>query len=228
MTLLLLVSLELHHVVHDGCIIINEEAFLGHTQNKREKMLIISSGASKHPCRRPCSTSNLSEHSPSSNRTHACTPSWNRRKTASILGGAPKRAKTAHRTAGPQSHKLWRDLDNTHRLHAQERVPFCRASSCRRRTTNEHHANRLALVQNVSLAEKSLPSKPNNRRTLMGIYVCALRVPPPRTHFYFPASSGQAVVTGVVPSSPRFFCLRFLSRIEISNPTARRFFVECC
>ena len=42
------------------------------------------------------------------------------------------------------------------------------------------------------------------------------------THFiYFPAS-GQAVVTGVVPSSPRF-CLQFLLRIGFSNLTARRF-----
>ena len=48
-------------------------------------------------------------------------------------------------------------------------------------------------------------------------------------HFYFPASSysGQAVVTGVVPSSPGS-CLQLLPRIGFSNPTARRFFIECC
>ena len=40
------------------------------------------------------------------------------------------------------------------------------------------------------------------------------------THIYFLAS-GQAVVTGVVPSSP-YSCLQFLSRIGFSNPTARR------
>ena len=58
-------------------------------------------------------------------------------------------------------------------------------------------------------------------------------------HFYFPAlrtrrrfypqrSSGQAVVTGVVPSPPRYVpsCL---SRIGLSIPTARRFSPnECC
>ena len=41
------------------------------------------------------------------------------------------------------------------------------------------------------------------------------------THIYFPAS-GQAVVTGVVPSSPRFLP-SILSRIGFRNPTARRF-----
>ena len=45
-------------------------------------------------------------------------------------------------------------------------------------------------------------------------------------HIYFPAS-GQAVVTGVVPSSPLFYSLHFLSRIGFSYPTARRFFIEC-
>ena len=46
------------------------------------------------------------------------------------------------------------------------------------------------------------------------------------THIYFPAS-GQAVVTGVVPSPPGF-CLQFLTRIGFSNLTVRRFFIECC
>ena len=44
------------------------------------------------------------------------------------------------------------------------------------------------------------------------------------THINFPAS-GQAVVTSVVPSPPGS-CLQFLSRIALSNPTARRFFIE--
>ena len=44
------------------------------------------------------------------------------------------------------------------------------------------------------------------------------------THFYFPASR-QAMVTGVVPSSPGSR-LKFLPRIGLSNPTARRFFIE--
>ena len=40
--------------------------------------------------------------------------------------------------------------------------------------------------------------------------------------FYPQRPSGQAVVTGVVPSSPRYVP-SFLSRIEFSNPTAHRF-----
>ena len=46
------------------------------------------------------------------------------------------------------------------------------------------------------------------------------------SRFYFP-DSGQAVVTGVVPSPPPGSCLRFLSRIGFSDPTGRRFFIEC-
>ena len=46
-------------------------------------------------------------------------------------------------------------------------------------------------------------------------------------HIYFPAS-GQAMVPGVILSdlSPGS-CLQFLSRVGFSNPTARRFFIEC-
>ena len=44
------------------------------------------------------------------------------------------------------------------------------------------------------------------------------------SHFHFPAS-GQAVVTGVVPSSPAALAFNFfLSRIGFINPIARRFF----
>ena len=48
-------------------------------------------------------------------------------------------------------------------------------------------------------------------------------------HTYFPAS-GQAVVTGVVPSPPRFLPSIFLNAqmIWFRNPTARRLFIECC
>ena len=45
-------------------------------------------------------------------------------------------------------------------------------------------------------------------------------------HFYFPAS-GQAVATGSSLLPPGS-CLQFLSRMGFSNPTARRFFIECC
>ena len=44
------------------------------------------------------------------------------------------------------------------------------------------------------------------------------------THIYFPASSGQVVVTGIVLSSPRSFPSFF---IGFSNLTARRFFIDC-
>ena len=47
---------------------------------------------------------------------------------------------------------------------------------------------------------------------------------PSLSHFYFPAS-GQAVVTGFVPSPLRFLP-SILSRIGFTNPTARRFFNE--
>ena len=48
------------------------------------------------------------------------------------------------------------------------------------------------------------------------------------SHFDFPAS-GEAVVTGFVPSPPGSG-LQFLSRIGFSNPIAisSRFFIECC
>ena len=45
--------------------------------------------------------------------------------------------------------------------------------------------------------------------------------------FFFQLLDGQAVVTGVVHSPPPGSCLHFLSRIEFSNPTARRCFIEC-
>ena len=46
------------------------------TRSTAVKNMLNSSGASTHPFLRPCSTSNLSENSPSSSRTHACIPSW--------------------------------------------------------------------------------------------------------------------------------------------------------
>ena len=48
-----------------------------------------------------------------------------------------------------------------------------------------------------------------------------------RRRFYPQRSSGQAVVTGVVPSPPGYVP-SFLSRIGFSIPTARRFFIEFC
>ena len=67
------------------------------TRSTAVKNMLNSSGASTHPWLRPCPTSNVSEHSPSSNRMHACMPSWNWRMTASIHGGTPKGARTSHR-----------------------------------------------------------------------------------------------------------------------------------
>ena len=88
-----LLPLELPDTVHSDCI--SGEAFLLHVQHRREQIL-NSSGANTHPCQTPCSTPNISEHSPSSNRTHAPMPSWNWRMTPSILGGMQKRAKTVY------------------------------------------------------------------------------------------------------------------------------------
>ena len=47
------------------------------------------------------------------------------------------------------------------------------------------------------------------------------------THIYFPAS-GQAVGSQVSSLLPPGACLQLLSRMGFSNPTARRFFIECC
>ena len=48
------------------------------------------------------------------------------------------------------------------------------------------------------------------------------------SHFYFPAS-GQAVVTGVVPFFPPVLAFDFYRAYTgFSNPTARRFLIECC
>ena len=46
-------------------------------------------------------------------------------------------------------------------------------------------------------------------------------------HFYISAF-GQAVVTGVVPSTSPVTCFQFLSRIGFTDHTARRVFIECC
>ena len=47
------------------------------------------------------------------------------------------------------------------------------------------------------------------------------------SHFYFPALLDKpwSQVSSLLPAGP---CLQFLSRIGFSNPTARRFFIECC
>ena len=101
------------------------------TRSTAVKNMLNSSGVSTHPCLRPCPTSNLSEHSPSFNRTHACMPSWNWRMTADILGGTPKRARTSHRRVrSTESYALVRSINHTYKG-----VSF-RASSCSRRTTN--------------------------------------------------------------------------------------------
>ena len=118
----------LHHVVRNGCT--RDKVFLGHTQYRRENMF-NSSGASMHLGVRPCSSSNLSEHSPSSNHTHACMLSWNWRMTASILGGTPNQARTSHRRVrSTGAFALVRSIK-----HNYKGVSF-RASSCSRRTTN--------------------------------------------------------------------------------------------
>ena len=112
------------------------------TRSTAVKNMLNSSGASTHPCRRPCPTS-LSEHFRSSNRMHAYMPSWNRRMTARILGGTPKRARTSHRRVrSTKSFALVRSIK-----HKYKRVSFFRSSSCSRRSSScyEHHVNRRAL-----------------------------------------------------------------------------------
>ena len=115
-----------------------------------------NSGASSHPCRRPCPTSNFSEHSPSPNLTHASMPSCNWRMTASILGGTPKRARTAHRRIrSTESYALVRSIK-----HKYKGVSFFRPSSCRRRTTINRRSlgskPTLLLPQNVFALAVSL------------------------------------------------------------------------
>ena len=54
----------------------------------------------------------------------------------------------------------------------------------------------------------------------------------PHTCYFFPtvllSNFWTSVVTVVVPSSPRYLPLKFLSRVGFGNPTARRFFIDCC
>ena len=61
------------------------------------------------------------------------------------------------------------------------------------------------------------------------LQVCFYLPPPP--FFYFHTSTFQ-LLDGPWPQVPSLlppgFCLQFLSRIGFSNPTARRFFIECC
>ena len=96
------------------------------------KNLLNSGGASTHPCLRPCPASNLSEHSPSSDRTHACKMSRNWRMTASIFGGTPTWARTSHRRVrSTESYALVRSIK-----HKYKGVSFFRAGYCSRRTTN--------------------------------------------------------------------------------------------
>ena len=68
------------------------------TRSTAVKNMLNSCGASTRPCRRPCPTSTVSEHSPSSSRTHACMLSWNWRMAARFLHGTPKRARTTYRS----------------------------------------------------------------------------------------------------------------------------------
>ena len=77
------------------------------TRSTAVKNMLNSSGESTHPCLRPCPTSNESEHTQSSNRTHACMPSWNWRMTAIILGGTNRKERPTG-DFGRRGHMLWR------------------------------------------------------------------------------------------------------------------------
>ena len=122
------------------------------TRSTAVKNMLNNSGASTHPCLRPCPTSNLCERSPSSNRTHACIPSWNWRMTASILDGTPKRARTSHkRVRSTESYALVRSINRKYKG-----VSFFRASSyCRRTTTVMSTAERWSLNPNFPPAKCS-------------------------------------------------------------------------
>ena len=85
-----------------------------------------------HPCRSPCSASNQSEQTPSSDRTQALIPSWNCRMTAIICGGTPMRVSTCHRRVrSTVSYAFWRSIKNIKRD-----TPAFRPISFSLRTTN--------------------------------------------------------------------------------------------
>ena len=112
------------------------------TRSTTVKNRLISSGASTHPCLRPCPTSNLSEHSPSSSRTNACIPSWKWRMTSSILAGTQKRARASHkRLRSTESYALVRSIKRGVLLPRQ----FLQSSYY------EHHVNRRALGSEPTL-----------------------------------------------------------------------------
>ena len=94
--------------------------------------MLNNSGYNTHPCRSPCSTSNQSEHTPSSGRTQALIPSWNCRMTAIICGGTPMRVSTCHkRVRSTVSDAFWRSTK-----HIKRDTPGFRLISCSLRTTN--------------------------------------------------------------------------------------------
>ena len=66
--------LQVHKLGEDGRFL--AESLEDNGQNFCAKNMLSNSGDSTHPCRSPCSTSNHSEQTPSSGRTHALIPFW--------------------------------------------------------------------------------------------------------------------------------------------------------
>jgi len=73
------------------------ESLEGVEENHSKEDTLNSNGESSQPCRSPCSTSNHSVYTLSSDRTHALTPSWKFRITVLIYGGTPRQTRTCHR-----------------------------------------------------------------------------------------------------------------------------------
>ena len=112
---LLIIQLELHHAVHDGCP--EGKTFPSHAQNCHEKRVgqqrrEYTPFLAEDPARR---RAYISEHSPSPSRTQPCMPSWNRKMTAStnkyqgarsklVLDGSPSDAIEAQRRQRENAH----------------------------------------------------------------------------------------------------------------------------
>ena len=92
--------------------------------------MLNNSGNSTHHCRSLCSTSNISEQTPSSGRTRALTSLWNCWMRAIICGGTSMRGSTfdrRERSAVSYARSM---------KHIKRDTPALRPISCISRTTN--------------------------------------------------------------------------------------------
>ena len=111
-----------------------------------------------------------------------------------------------------------------------------------RRCCKQHTYTNAAQRGGITAKYHSCGRSSTNKTTLQKIHMrycispCSMSLHALRTrqcfffiffiHIYFQAS-GQVVVT-VSSLLPPGSCIKFLSRIGFSNPTARRFFIDCC